>query len=397
MDSRVDAAAGTVVVEGERFPFELDACTGAAIIALGNGRWTVRPLLWREKRVLSSFAHLGLPFLKKQLMAVAVEGALSGDQAHDAALCALAVWVNAPGAGDQALPLDPVELASATLDVCRTLELAPAALDDRPAMEVEMLARAIRERELSDWKAPSDETRSPSPGVTRIDVVPDPVSSDSAEEVTEERPARRDETVIEDRAMARAAEDAPAGESTPNERETPPFERPKRAVPSARARGRFPTVRVFEPKPPPTQTPAPEPVVERNRKEERVGSPPAARETRSAMSTLRPGPSGAAFRAEAARSATVTTAAPRADRIANRIEAPAPLPRSRFEARAATAAKRNLSPSEFFVAEPSRPLRPVSPPSQPASPSREGMEAIVEELSERLEQAAFEMGVLPHD
>ena len=146
MAAYVDAK-NCVVRDGDAaLPFDIDCHDGIARIALGNQRYALRPLSWREKRNLARFSHLGEQFLQTQFLRVslnkpAVE--LPASEEQRAVLSALARWINAPD-GDFGLPLDQRLLASVTVDICRSMQLAPAMFDAMNATEVEMLWRVTR-------------------------------------------------------------------------------------------------------------------------------------------------------------------------------------------------------------------------------------------------------------
>jgi hypothetical protein len=144
-DTRVDARAGRVSAGAGSWPFALDCRTGGATMELGGAEIEVRPLRWREKVRLARFAILGLPFLDEQVLRLALpaESATPEGDEREAAL-ALALWLNDPGDADP-LPLQAPLLATATLEVCAAMGVAPSALDDRDAVEVEALWRAVAE------------------------------------------------------------------------------------------------------------------------------------------------------------------------------------------------------------------------------------------------------------
>jgi hypothetical protein len=146
-DARVEARAGRVSAGAGSWPFALDCRTGGATLGLGRGGDVeVRPLRWREKVRLARFAFLGVSFLDEQVLRLALpagDATPEGDE-REAAL-ALALWLNDPGDAEP-LPLQVPLLATATIEVCSAMGVAPSALDDRNAVEVEALWRAVAER-----------------------------------------------------------------------------------------------------------------------------------------------------------------------------------------------------------------------------------------------------------
>jgi hypothetical protein len=194
MGAHVDGAAGAVRLGDASWPLELDCASSTATLVVDGSRLVLRPLRWREKTVLARFAGLGEAFLRDQLVrACLAEGEPPRDGPAGEAVLAVALWLNAgepAGAAPAALPLDGEVLALATLDVCRSLGLAPGDLDDRDAPEVEALFRAA-ERDAGAARPgapPADAPVLPGPphdpwaaseGVRRILVVPDePASPD---------------------------------------------------------------------------------------------------------------------------------------------------------------------------------------------------------------------------
>lgn len=162
------------VRDGEMaWPFDIDCHDGVAHITLDNRRYALRPLGWREKRNLARFAHLGEQFLQTQFIRVSLKDSDAEVPATDdqrIVLSALARWLNAPD-GNFGLPLDAQLLATVTLDICRSMHLAPTVFDPLDAMEVEMLWRAAQRKQVMPTQA--DAQAPATPGMTRIVVVPD--------------------------------------------------------------------------------------------------------------------------------------------------------------------------------------------------------------------------------
>ena len=182
MKAVVDEHQRVVRVEGQSWPFELDCRTGTVALALEGTTLVLRRHSWREKRNMAHFAHLGENFLKHQFLQLSLvdEGLLPENKAAREALWVLARWMNGPQE-KVVLPLDQALLATVTLELCRAMAISPAALEDLEAAEVEAL-----------WQAAGGERRpaaDPSPG-TRIVVVPDPEMAESENAVISTRQDR---------------------------------------------------------------------------------------------------------------------------------------------------------------------------------------------------------------
>jgi hypothetical protein len=178
VDIRVDARRQAVWRGEECWSFDVDCRDAIARIDIGEERFEVRALSWREKRNLARFAHLGEEFLERQFSRLCCRGASSSDAgAGRDVLLALAMWVNDPGP-ESMLPLNTEILSRVLVDLCRSTGLGPGAFDDRPAHEVEALWRTIQDHAADSWGS-----RPRQPGgasmaavqseVTRIVVTPD--------------------------------------------------------------------------------------------------------------------------------------------------------------------------------------------------------------------------------
>jgi hypothetical protein len=186
VEAQVDAGSACVRLGDESWPFELDCRDGSALVEIGGRAARVRPLRWREKLSLARFAHLGTPFVEEQQLRIALDDApVPSIEEERAALCALAVWVAAPGG--EFVPFEPRALAGVTLDVCRAVGLKPGDLDRRDAYEVEALwlVAAGRIEHLpvapSSTGGPAKTSSEPAPEtweseLTRIEIVPDGAS-----------------------------------------------------------------------------------------------------------------------------------------------------------------------------------------------------------------------------
>jgi len=236
--AEVDGAVCCVRLGDASWPFELDCRTGAATLALDSGTRTVAPLRWREKVVLARFARLGGRLVDEHVLRLVTAGEPPQDEAERAGLLALATWVNTPPDAPGSIPLETRVLASITFDVCRAMGLKPADLDSRDAVEIEALWHVGTELQAlpagppgpapagvvssarNDWEGP----------VTRIVVVPDPddeaesEGSDEGEEVAESasgsldtasavtEPGAVDSTIS--RAAGAASSEPPPGEQS---------------------------------------------------------------------------------------------------------------------------------------------------------------------------------------
>jgi hypothetical protein len=172
VEAYVDTRQNIVECDGRQWWFDLDCRTGVVNVTLGRRTLRMRRISWREKRTLARFVHLGETFLKEQFILIALGGneALPEDESEREALWALAHWLNGPD-GQLGLPLDQRLLASVTFDLCRAMQLAPAAFEDMEASDVETLWQAAQ----ISQPQPAEES-----GGARIVVVPDP-AQDSTE------------------------------------------------------------------------------------------------------------------------------------------------------------------------------------------------------------------------
>jgi hypothetical protein len=137
--ARVDAVAGVVVDGDDVWPLRLDCRTGDAVLTLRGQDIAVMPMRWRHKQRLARWAHLGPRFVVDQRVALAVDPGTTLSEADRAIVDAVAAFLDS-----DTLPLEPGLLAAVTVEACRATGLAPAALDDRDAAEVEMIWRVSR-------------------------------------------------------------------------------------------------------------------------------------------------------------------------------------------------------------------------------------------------------------
>jgi hypothetical protein len=170
----------------DRWAFTLDCSVGSAHINLDDVNFAVRPLAWRQKRLLARFSSLGAEFVRLQFLQLASGGSRLPDRSvAQEALLTLALWINAPSETSLAA-LDSAFLARVETDVCRTLGLRPGDLDQREAVDVEEVWSSLsRTADIEIAPAPSQTSPSASPDpvrstpltgdVRRIRILPDPV------------------------------------------------------------------------------------------------------------------------------------------------------------------------------------------------------------------------------
>jgi hypothetical protein len=145
----VDAAKQSVRCGDSAWPFRLDVRQGCASIALADAQYRVRSLTWQEKVRMARFATLDEAFLQSSFLDCCVTG---GDRAveHTQILTALAAWMNSPDADTAGLPLDGAQLAKVTVDVCRSMNIGPAEIVELPAPMVESLWRSLDQAPQSE-------------------------------------------------------------------------------------------------------------------------------------------------------------------------------------------------------------------------------------------------------
>lgn len=181
MEQRVDAHGLRIIAGGRAWPFEVDCRIDCARIELNGISYQVRPLSWRDKHVLSRFAAAGEAFLRREFVRLSlVEPAtLPAGEDDLALLFELARWHNSPD-GREMLPFDSVTLSLVTMKLCQNMRLAPEHFDQRNASEIESLwraagaSRAIHE-EIADpppTEPSSDTTERQS--ANKILILPDP-------------------------------------------------------------------------------------------------------------------------------------------------------------------------------------------------------------------------------
>jgi hypothetical protein len=179
VEVHVDPVAGAVDAGGARWPLQLDPLSGSLTVQVAGHRVRLRSLRWREKLALARFAHLGERFLERELVRACLVDAAEPPQVGGApeVLAALARWLSSPRPGAKevaGLPFASTVLAAVTVEVCRAGRLRPADLDDLAAADVEELWRAsgaAAEAAVPATVWPGGEADDP--GLTRIVIVPD--------------------------------------------------------------------------------------------------------------------------------------------------------------------------------------------------------------------------------
>ena len=174
MPPRIDPTRREITVGTRRVPFRLDLRHDQVSVTLGGAETAVRPLQWREKVTLARFAELGPEFLRDEVIRLCTVSELPATLAEEDAevLWELAAWMTEVPASAP-LPLDSRTLAAVTLRLCRVMGLRPADFDSRSAPEVEAMYGALGSPE----DVPVAEESSPSASTTRIVIVPDAVPS----------------------------------------------------------------------------------------------------------------------------------------------------------------------------------------------------------------------------
>lgn len=225
-EAAVDAARGAVRCGDALYPFRLSPRRGGVVLGLPEGEHCVRPLSWGEQSWLAGFTALGEDALGDALIEMVSDApdpaALS--PASRAALVALWGWIDGQVAAARPLAarFDSAALARAALAVHRATGWPSGTLDTLPAGAVLAYAAA-----LAGDPAPAafateavDEPEAaapPPPGVTRIEVVPDPARTPLSAAEADAPPAR---AAAQDAPTARATESATEG--APESPETRP-------------------------------------------------------------------------------------------------------------------------------------------------------------------------------
>jgi hypothetical protein len=409
-----DEATGALRVGGR--PLAFDARTGSVTLELETGRVAVRPLAWWTKRSLSRWARLGEGFMRRQLLSACVDGALPEDRGAQAELWAVVAWLNAPGLG-----FDSSLLSQVTLEVCRSAALMPADLDQREAWDVESLWQAAR-RDGS--KAKPEPEREVDDGVRRIVVVPDPTPRSAAQAVSPLERAGARGFRLNASAPNTSAPNASAPETSVGAEQAgassvapsaPGVDMPQNApAPAPSLHGPNETSPPVERRATPVE-PSSRPQIRRFRilpVSARGAARPAAASARSASVRGVPQPAIALFEAYAAGPETepgalVGTPSSFAGEPARELESVARPPRRTPRAAAAEPSTANAPPMPREPSTPPRSSASHAPAheslpgaaSLPATmaavptPARVDHEALFEELGERFDRAAADLGI----
>jgi hypothetical protein len=401
---------------------EIDLRTGRAAMEFGGRRFLVGTIQWDELGALARFAHLGPPFVRRELVRLAVheEGGPPAEAAEEEILAAVAMWLATAGR-EAPLDLDPANIAAATRDVCRSLRIAPAELDGRPAPDVAALWRScapVDEGPAADTagRVAEEPAAAEEPagagdedGYTRILVVPDeePPGPVDPEDGTEPRTGGPEDASTPPDQIAAAASSPVTAEASPRVSETAPAARRPRhgedAWPQEQGRMPRPGGLRFRIVPPSSR---PEPGASPSAAPFPAGPPSGADNTasrRSLVTEARPGPGAE----------TVTTAAP----PGRPVLAATPRRTSRLPVVGAAASPLRedsvLRPSTVRFTQDEHGL-PIASGAAEMRPSRnaaalqgspswtgleldlpglDGWETLFDGLAERLEEAAAQLGI----
>lgn len=145
LDVRFDTDTGLLNVGDQEVPFDVNLASGSVSFRVAGREVTLRPLTWAEKMTLARFAHLREAFVDRQLLkaALVTDPWPDADASRGDVLVALARWVNEPGGAGRPPLLDVETLSLAMQEVGRSLGVGPAELESRPANEIESLWAAI--------------------------------------------------------------------------------------------------------------------------------------------------------------------------------------------------------------------------------------------------------------
>ena len=411
---RVDPATGQVAIGGHGLEapidVEIDLRTGSAAVELSGRRYLVGTLRWAELGALARFAHLGPAFVRRELVRLAVHAGEGqpAETGQEEILSAVAMWLATAG-HHVPLDLDPADIAAATRDVCRSLRIAPAELDGRPAPDVAALWRSCapagegRATGLAGRAVPEPATpqkwsameelaaAEDDDGYTRILIVPDEDLPGPAEQEDGTRPrngGREDASAPPDQIAVAASPATEAPSRTPPP--APAARRLYRDDPGQQERGRTTRpgglrFRVVPPSPPPDPGASP------------PGGPPAAgfaagtdltASAGSLTTGMRPGPGAGAVTAAVRPDLPPRSAPPWHEATVLR---PGSVPFAQVEPGLPVASgSAGMRPSRNTAA-----LRPSPSWAElaPDPPGQDRWEALFDGLAERLEEAAAQMGI----
>lgn len=169
MAARIDAARREIECQGRRVPFRLDLRDDAATLTLDGRDYRVCPLRWREKATLARFASAGPELMREEFLRLCV----TPEPPPSEALLELARWMNDAPDG-QSVPFDTGSVAGVTLQLCRALHLPPSDFEAMRAVDVEALWQALGGAEAPESEAGFTGAAPASPAATKIVIVPDP-------------------------------------------------------------------------------------------------------------------------------------------------------------------------------------------------------------------------------
>lgn len=166
MAATVDVRSLTVCDGDRRYRFTADCAGGTATLEAETGIH-IRLLRWGEKCALARYAAAGPDFLAAQMLRLCADE--PGAHMRDPAL-ALVLWLHAPD--EPPLPMDAPLLARVTLDLTRRLSSQLSEIAALPAPAVEQLWRVLEGAQPPADAALPDE-------VTQIIVLPDEMKAAS--------------------------------------------------------------------------------------------------------------------------------------------------------------------------------------------------------------------------
>lgn len=219
---KVDGDSGALTVGPEDWPVEPDGLSGSVVVRCAAVSYRVRPLRWSEKLVLARLATLGPAVRRRALLQACVTSESKEPPKIPQlieALVAVAEWVNATPDGANPVADHPAALAAVALDVMRATGMSAADLAVMDAVQVEMLWQAsggdVRvERSMRQASSDQSVARGTADavasepvedGLTRILIVPDAESDANSAEASEPEQSETD-----------APEDEPRGISEEN-------------------------------------------------------------------------------------------------------------------------------------------------------------------------------------
>ena len=387
MQARVDARRQVVTNGKESWPFEVDCRDASVQIEIGERSFRVRSLTWREKNNLARFAHLGEEFVRRQFLKLCVgEASMPAPESQREALFALAAWLNDPGP-EPALPLNTEILSRTLAGLCRSMMVGPEAFDNRPALEVEALWRLTEPR--LEPGIPESANHPASTGTVHSDWTKIIITPDADPEAGESRTAEPAETAQDAPPISEPApqaentrepqagrsQEAPAALSNPPRRQDPVLNRTPEKVQAAErdwpAGARF---RVMIP----VSLPGPRQPAASVSKEQPVSSPPRGTAVATAIEeqpVLSPAPD----------------AAPAAPSAAHAPDKAVPL--VRFSTAWPSGQSASVATQGLVVRAP----EPAAPSAAPSTPAQAAAAFdLLEELADRLEEAAEELGIDIH-